>query len=78
MFGLFAKKPQGSVVNFKIEGMHCVSCGMNIDDGLEELDGVLEAKTNFAKAETRIVYNEKKIDAQRLRKTIVELGYTIG
>lgn len=77
MFGLFAKKPQGSTATLRIDGMHCVSCSMNIDGALEDLDGVLEAKTNYAKAETRVVFDEKKIDEKRLRATIVALGYTV-
>ncbi len=36
-------------VIFKIQGMHCTSCAMNIDGELEDTEGIKEAKTNYAK-----------------------------
>lgn len=32
-----------------IRGMHCSSCAMTIDEELEELEGVAEARTSFRK-----------------------------
>ncbi|MFB7172295.1 cation transporter [Streptomyces sp. NPDC056254] len=36
----------GSQVELLIEGMHCTSCGLLIDDELEDLPGVRSANTD--------------------------------
>ena len=78
MFRLFAKKPQGATAAFKIEGMHCVSCSMNIDGTLEELNGVIESKTNYASGKTVIVYDPKTFSLEKSRKAIEALGYSVS
>ena len=77
MFNIFSKKQkQGSFVKVKISGMHCVSCAMNIDGALEDLSGVKAAKTNYAKAETVVEYDDKTTNEGEIIKTIVGTGYT--
>ena len=61
---------------FKIEGMHCTSCAMNIDFDLEDLDGIKKAKTSYAKQETEVEFDETKIDSDALIKQIKKTGYT--
>lgn len=36
-------------VTLAIEGMHCTSCAMTIDEELEDLPGVKRAKTSYAR-----------------------------
>lgn len=74
---LFAKKPIGSVVTLKIDGMHCVSCGMNIDGVLEEIEGVYSAKTHYAKAQTVVEYDPQRVDVEKIRDTVINQGYKI-
>ncbi|MBI5151808.1 MAG: heavy-metal-associated domain-containing protein [Candidatus Pacebacteria bacterium] len=71
------KKSEGNELTLKIKGMHCVSCSLNIDGGLEELDGVVGANTNYAKAETRVFFDPNKVDEKKIRQTIQELGYEV-
>lgn len=59
----------------KIDGMHCTSCAMNIDGELEDL-GVNVVKTNYAKGETEIEYDDKKIPLTKIYEAIRKLGYT--
>ncbi len=61
---------------FKITGMHCTSCAMNIDGELEDTDGVLEARTNYVKQETAVVFDEKKLTEKRISNIIQKAGYT--
>lgn len=58
----------------KIVGMHCTACAMNIDGALEDA-GVQEAKTNFAKSETKIKFDEQKIKLADIQKIIEQEGY---
>ena len=39
---------------FKIAGMHCGSCAMNIDGDLEDTGKVKSAKTNYARSQTEV------------------------
>jgi copper chaperone CopZ len=59
----------------KIEGMHCGSCAMNIDFDLEDLDGIKSVKTNYAKQETEIEYDEGKVNLEKIIETIKKTGY---
>lgn len=60
---------------FKITGMHCVSCSMNIDGELEDTEGIKEAYTNFAKAVSEVTYDEEKMNPKKIIEVIKKLGY---
>ncbi len=75
MFNFLKKKVAGEEVVLKIEGMHCSSCAMNIDGELEEIAGVVEARTSYAKAETRVVVRDGGVDMVKLKKAIERAGY---
>ena len=62
-------------VLFKITGMHCTSCAMNIDGELEDTDGVKEAKTNYAKAETQVEFDAEKVSMKEMITAIKKAGY---
>ena len=59
----------------KIEGMHCASCALLIDEELEELPGVEESRTSYAKQETKVVFDASAVELPALLETIEELGY---
>jgi copper chaperone CopZ len=59
----------------KIDGMHCASCALLIDEELEELPGVEEAHTSYAKQETKVVFEEASVRLPTLLQAIEELGY---
>lgn len=77
MFGMFNKKPKGEVLKIKIDGMHCTSCSMNIDGELEDLDGVLSAKTSYPKQTSTIEFDPKKVSQIDFETVITGLGYKI-
>lgn len=59
----------------KISGMHCTACSMNIDFDLEDLDGIKSAKTNYAKQESEIEFDEEKVNLKKITETIKKTGY---
>lgn len=65
-----------SKVIFKISGMHCVSCAMNIDGELEDSKGVKEARTNYAKGETEVTFESSEISTENIIKIIKSLQYS--
>ena len=65
------------IVALKISDMHCVSCAMNIDGELEDTEGVVSASTNYAKAETRVEFDEGKVNVEKLLDAVKRAGYTV-
>lgn len=61
-------------LKLKIEGMHCTSCAMNIDFALEDL-GVKSAKTNYAKQQTEVEFDEGRIKPRAIIEEIKKTGY---
>lgn len=61
-------------IKFKIEGMHCSSCAMDIDGQLED-NGVLESRTSYAKSITEVEFNPNDISEERIIKIIEKTGY---
>ncbi len=60
---------------FKIKGMHCTSCSMMIDGNLEDTDGVKSARTNYAKQQTEVEFDETKISSNNLLEIVKKTGY---
>ncbi len=76
MLNIFKQKPKGETATFKIDGMHCTSCSMNIDGELEDTEGVISASTSYAKATTTIEFDESKVSRDKLKSIIENLDYT--
>ena len=60
---------------FKITGMHCTSCAMNIDGELEDTGKIKDVKTNYAKAVTEIEFNPDEISEVEIIQIIKKTGY---
>lgn len=59
----------------KIEGMHCTSCAMSIDFDLEDLDGVISAKTSYAREEIEVEFEEGSLKIEQVIEQIKKTGY---
>ena len=62
---------------FKISGMHCVACALNIDLDLEEVTGVKKSLTNYARQITEVEYDESKTSPEIIKSTIAKTGYKV-
>lgn len=60
----------------RIAGMHCASCAMAIDLALEELPGVAEARTSYARATTAVVFDPARVSVAALIAAVREAGYS--
>lgn len=60
---------------FKLSGLHCVTCALTIDVELEDMIGIKESKTNYAKSILQVMYNENIITIQKIIQLIKQLGY---
>lgn len=65
------------VVKFKINGMHCTACAMNIDGELEDSSGVIESSTNYARQETSVKFDDLVININKIKEIIEKTGYKV-
>lgn len=58
-----------------ITGMHCSSCVVTIENSLKKLDGVWDAKVNFASEKAHIEYDPTKVTREKIEEAISKSGY---
>ncbi len=72
---LKAVEPEGEEAFLRIDGMHCASCEYLIEKLALKIDGILSAKTNYATATARIIYDPQSIDPGDLPELVGRAGY---
>jgi len=60
---------------FRIEGMHCGSCALLIDDTLEDLPGVLSTQTTMKQGRSTVELDASQSTPDDVIAAIEELGY---
>jgi copper chaperone len=58
-----------------VTGMHCGSCGMLIDDTIEDLPGVRQSQTSVKAARTVVTADTATVTVDQLVAAIGEAGY---
>ncbi|MFE9695108.1 heavy-metal-associated domain-containing protein [Micromonospora sp. NPDC005806] len=61
---------------FAVQGMHCASCGMLIDETLEDLDGVASSSTSLRAGRTTVDVDPGRCTPADVVVAIGEAGYT--
>lgn len=62
----------------KITGMHCAACARSIERNLKKQDGVEEINVNLANEKATVVYDEKKIDTEKITAVIEKTGFGVA
>lgn len=60
---------------FAVEGMHCGSCSLLIDDVLEDLPGVLSTSTSRKAGRTVVEADPAGCTPEQVTAAIAEAGY---
>lgn len=60
----------------QLQGMHCTSCAMNIDGALEELPGVQEANTSYARSKLEVSFDPTQVSLEKIVSIIEAEGLT--
>ena len=60
---------------FVVTGMHCASCGILIDDAVEELDGVRSCATDARRGRTVVRFDPAATSSEAIAAAIEETGY---
>ncbi|MGH8930921.1 MAG: cation transporter [Egibacteraceae bacterium] len=62
-------------ITLAISGMHCVSCGLLIDDVLEDLPGVIESRTDVKRGRTQLRIDPGVARITQLLDAVRSAGY---
>ncbi|HEX9949474.1 MAG TPA: heavy metal translocating P-type ATPase, partial [Thermodesulfobacteriota bacterium] len=75
-----ADESKGSAqrVDLPIRGMSCASCAVNIQKGLSQMKGVVDANVNFATERATVTFDPHHVAVGDLIKTVKDLGYEAG
>ncbi|MEE9567814.1 MAG: heavy metal translocating P-type ATPase, partial [Candidatus Binatia bacterium] len=65
-------------LDLPISGMSCASCVAKVEKGLSQLEGVVEARVNFATEKAAISFDISQLQINDLIQTIQDLGYEAG
>lgn len=60
----------------KVEGMTCNHCKMNVEKGIEKIEGVKEVSANINNGE--VLIEGEKYDLEKIQKEVNDLGYTFA
>lgn len=60
---------------FQVDGMHCASCALLIDDALEDLPGVARSHTELKARRATVQLDTAITDPQEVIDSITKLGY---
>jgi copper chaperone len=62
-------------ITLEITGMHCASCGILVDDCMEDVDGVVSSQTELKSGRCVTVVADSVTDSAVLA-AVAEAGYT--
>lgn len=60
---------------FRVEGMHCGSCALLIDDTLEDLPGVHATQTTMKQGRSTVELDASQCSLEDVIAAIEQLGY---
>lgn len=63
-----------ATATFVVRGMHCASCGMLIDEVVEDLAGVVASATSVRRGRTVVTYDPERSTVAEIAAAIVTAG----
>ena len=64
-------------MTIRIQGMHCASCTMNVENFLIRLDGIFDVKADLTSQSAKIRYDKSKVTLDDIEKVIDSLGFEL-
>jgi len=64
-------------MTIRIQGMHCASCTMNVENFLIRLDGIFDVKADLTSQSAKIRYDASKVTLDEIEKVIDSLGFEL-
>lgn len=64
-------------ITLRIEGMHCASCVMNVENFLGKLDGIFDVHADLTTGKVKIKYDKNKTTLNQMEEVINSLGFKL-
>ena len=64
-------------MTLRIQGMHCASCTMNVENFLIRMDGIFDVKADLTSQSAKIRYDSSKVDIDEIENVIESLGFEL-
>ena len=65
-----------STATYRVDGMMCsVNCPMKVNQSLDGVEGIKSCKVDFESKTTTIIFDDEKIDREKIAKTIQKDTY---
>ncbi|WP_297828109.1 heavy metal translocating P-type ATPase [uncultured Methanobrevibacter sp.] len=64
-------------MTLRIQGMHCASCTMNVENFLIRLDGIFDVKADLTSQSAKIRYDSSKVTLDEIEEVITSLGFEL-
>lgn len=62
-------------LSFKIDGMKCASCALNVEKVLKKLDGVDSVSVNVSLGKAHVEYNSSLVSPEQMKAAVDGIGY---
>lgn len=60
---------------YEVHGLHCPSCAMSIDWEIEDVDGVVEARTSYAEGRTVVTFDPERVGDDQILAAVARAGF---
>ena len=60
-----------------VEGMHCTSCSINIEQSVGHVPGVIKANINFGASELTVEYDPYRVTIDKIKQAVTKPGYRV-
>ena len=65
-------------ITLPVTGMTCANCALNIERGVKRLEGVADARVNFASEQAAVSFDPQKVGIQDVVEKISKSGYGVS
>jgi|HigsolmetaAR202D_1030399.scaffolds.fasta_scaffold38391_2 copper chaperone CopZ len=65
-------------IELAVPTVHCTACKLNIEEGLEEVAGVVASEVDLDAKRVRVEYDPATVDEATITKAIEDAGYPVG
>jgi copper chaperone CopZ len=60
---------------FRLEGMHCSNCAMNVEGIEDDLPGIKNISASYQKGQMVVEFDEERVSEAQIRAEVEKRGY---
>ncbi|HEX7620539.1 MAG TPA: heavy-metal-associated domain-containing protein [Anaerolineales bacterium] len=60
---------------YRVEGMHCTNCAMNIEGIEDDLPGIKQISASYRKGQMEVEFDEAKVSEAQILAAVEKRGY---